>query len=178
MGHLDCFQLLDITNKASMNKIEHLSLWHCGKSSGNMPKSGIAGSQVDLFPIFWANSRLISKVIVAVYNPTTMEECSSFSTFLPRCAVTLISDFSHIVFEKCKLRVILICTAIITNDFEHFCKWFSSIWDFSVVNSLFSSISHFYWFVFLEVTILSSLYILDISRLSDLGLVKIFPPNL
>jgi hypothetical protein len=44
------------------------------------------------------------------------------------------------------------------------------------VNSLFSSIPHFLieLFVFLEITFLSSLYILDISLLLDVELVKIF----
>jgi hypothetical protein len=40
VGHLGCFQLLAITNKAT----EHVTLWHGGASFGNMAKSGIAGS--------------------------------------------------------------------------------------------------------------------------------------
>ena len=49
MGHLGCFQLLAITNKVAMNIVP---LWHGGASFGYIPKSGIAGFQVDLFPIF------------------------------------------------------------------------------------------------------------------------------
>jgi hypothetical protein len=46
----------------------------------------------------------------------------------------------------------------------------------SVENSLFSSVPHFYIGLFgiLESNFLSSVYILDISPLLDLGLVKIF----
>ena len=44
MGHLGCFQLLDITNKAAMNVAEHVSLWNGGASFGYIPKSSIAGS--------------------------------------------------------------------------------------------------------------------------------------
>ena len=46
----------------------------------------------------------------------------------------------------------------------------------SVENSLFSSVSHFLIGLFgsLEFNFLSSLYILDIGPLSDIGLVKIF----
>ena len=44
MGHLGCFQLLAITNKAVMNIVEHMPLQHGRASFGYMPKSGIAES--------------------------------------------------------------------------------------------------------------------------------------
>jgi hypothetical protein len=44
MGHLGCFQLLAITNKATVNRVEHVPLWHGGASVGYIRKSGIAGS--------------------------------------------------------------------------------------------------------------------------------------
>ena len=51
----------------------------------------------------------------------------------------------------------------------------SQPFEIPVVNSWFSSIPHFLigLFGFLVVSFLGSLYILDISHLSDLGLVKI-----
>jgi hypothetical protein len=77
------------------------------------------------------------------------------------------------------LRVVLICTSLITKDFEHFFMCFSAIQDSSVVNSRFSSIPCFLigLFVFLVIKFLSFLYILDISILSDVGLVKFFFPQ-
>jgi hypothetical protein len=54
-----------------------------------------------------------------------------------------------------------------------FFRCFSAIQYSSVENSLFSSVPHFYRVDFLESGFLSSLYILDISPLSELGLVKI-----
>jgi hypothetical protein len=47
------------------------------------------------------------------------------------------------------------------------------------VKSQFSSVLHFLigLFVFLVISFLSSLYILDITPLSDVGLVKIFFSN-
>ena len=45
MGYLGCFQFLAITNKATMNIVEHVPLWHGIASFGYIPKSGIAGSE-------------------------------------------------------------------------------------------------------------------------------------
>jgi hypothetical protein len=59
---------------------------------------------------------------------------------------------------------------------EHFFKCFSAIQDSLVENSSFSSVLHFLIGLFgsLESNFLSSLYILDISPLLDVGLVKTF----
>jgi hypothetical protein len=35
--HLGCFQLLAITNKAAMNIVKHVPLWHGGASFGYIP---------------------------------------------------------------------------------------------------------------------------------------------
>jgi hypothetical protein len=43
-GHLISFQFLAFINKATMNIVEHVFLLYFRKSSGYMPKSGIAGS--------------------------------------------------------------------------------------------------------------------------------------
>jgi hypothetical protein len=51
-GHLGCFQLLAIINKAAMNIVEHVSLLQVGTSSGHMPRRGIVISTVILCPIF------------------------------------------------------------------------------------------------------------------------------
>ena len=63
-----------------------------------------------------------------------------------------------------------------TKDVEHFFRCFSVIWYLSVENSLGSHVPHFLIGLFgsLESTFLSSLYILDISHLLDVELVKIF----
>ena len=44
MGHLDCFQVLAITNNATMSIVECVSLWHGGESLGYVSKSSIAAS--------------------------------------------------------------------------------------------------------------------------------------
>jgi hypothetical protein len=48
--------------------------------------------------------------------------------------------------KRQNLRFILICISLIIKSFEHFFKCFSAIQDSSVVNSLFSSIPHFFLF--------------------------------
>jgi hypothetical protein len=61
-------------------------------------------------------------------------------------------------------------------DFKHFFRCFSAVWYSSVENSLFRSAPYFLigLFVSLESNFLNSLYILDLSPLSDVELVKIF----
>jgi hypothetical protein len=54
-GHLGPFQLLAIINKTAMNIVEHVSLLHVGASSGNMPRSGIAGSSGSTMSSFLRN---------------------------------------------------------------------------------------------------------------------------
>ena len=44
LGHLDCFQLLDVTNKATLNTLEYVPLSHGTACFGYIPKSGIVGS--------------------------------------------------------------------------------------------------------------------------------------
>jgi hypothetical protein len=43
-GHLGCFHLLAIINKAAMNIMDHMSLLHVGASFGYMPRSDVAES--------------------------------------------------------------------------------------------------------------------------------------
>ena len=64
-------------------------------------------------------------------------------------------------------------------DAEYFFRCFSAIWNSSVVIYLFSSVPQFLieLFGFLESNFFSSLYILDISPLYDLRLVKILPQS-
>ena len=60
-------------------------------------------------------------------------------------------------------------------DVEHYFRCFSAIGDSSVENSLFSSVPILLeLFGSLESTFLNSLYILDISAILDVGLVKTF----
>jgi hypothetical protein len=77
---LGAFQFLAIINKATTNVAEHVSLLYDGGSFGYMLRSGIAGSLVELFPIFLGIARLISKVAFTTFQSTSIRDCSSFSS--------------------------------------------------------------------------------------------------
>jgi hypothetical protein len=51
-GHLGCFHLLAIINKAAMNIVDHISLLFVGTSFQYMTSSGIAVSSGRTTPIF------------------------------------------------------------------------------------------------------------------------------
>jgi hypothetical protein len=134
MGHLGCFQLLTTTNKAAMNIVKHMPLWHGGASFGYIPKNGIARSSYRFISNYWGTSRLIFRVVVQVCNPT--QQWRSVSLSLHPCQHVLSPEILILAILICvrwDLRVILICISLITEDFEHFFRCFSAILDSSVV---------------------------------------------
>ena len=74
---------------------------------------------------------------------------------------------------KWNLSVDLICISLMAKDVEHLSV--SLLLRFSVEKSLFRSVTHFLTALFdlWLPSFLSSLYILDISPLSEVGLVKV-----
>jgi hypothetical protein len=87
-GHLGSFQLLAIINKVAMNIMEHVSFLYVVASFGYMPKSGLGGPSGNSISNFQGTTGMISRLAVPVYNPTTMEEYSSFSTYSSASSVT------------------------------------------------------------------------------------------
>ena len=57
-GHLGCFHVLAVVISAAMNNGIHVS-FSILISSGNMPRSGVAGSYSGFIPIFWRNLHTI-----------------------------------------------------------------------------------------------------------------------
>ena len=144
MGHLGCFQLLAITNKATMNIVEHVPLWHGGASFGYMPKSGIAGSSGRSISNFLRNLQI-----------DFQSGCTSLQSHQQWRSVPLSPHpqqhvlppeffiLATLIGVRWNLGVILICISLMTKDFEHFFKCFWAIGGFSIENYLFSSVPHF-----------------------------------
>ena len=141
-GHLGCFQVLAMTNKAAMNIVEHMSLWHDGASFGYIAKSGITGSWGRLFPNFLRNHHIDiqggctslhshQQYRSVPFSPQPLQYKLS-SVFL---ILAILTDI------RWNLRVGLICISLYV---EHFLKCLSAILDSSVESSLFRSVFHFF----------------------------------
>jgi hypothetical protein len=150
-----------------MNIVEYVPLWHGEASFGYMPKSGITGS----------SGRSISNFL-RILQINFQSGCTSLQfhqkwrsvTFSPHPHQHVLSpEFLILAILngiRWNLRIVLICISLMTKNLEHIFKFSSAIQDSSVVSSLFSSITPFALiglFGILEVSFLSSLYILDIS---------------
>ena len=87
-GHLDSFQLLDIINNAAMNTVAHVSLLDILLEHllGICPEVLKLSPHVVLCLIFWGTAKLISRVVLLAWNPT-----SNGGVFL----------FLHILFTIC-----------------------------------------------------------------------------
>jgi hypothetical protein len=179
VGHLGCFQLLAITNKTAMHIVEYVHLWHDGASFGYSSKSGIAGPSDRSISNFLRNLQIdFQSGCTSLKSHQRWRSVPLSPHPLQHVLSPEVLILAILVGVRWNLGVILICIALIMKDFEHFFRSFSAIQDFSVVKSWFSSIPHILigLFGFLDINFLSSLYILDISSLSDVGLVKTFFP--
>jgi hypothetical protein len=165
-GHLGSIQLLAIINKTAINIVELVSFLPVEKTSGYMPKRGIAES----------SSRTISNFLRKRQNDI-QSGCTSLHSHQQWRSVPL-SPHPHkhllspeffilaiLTGVRWNLRVVLLCISLMIKDAEHFFRCFSAIQYSSGGNSLLISEAYFLMglFDFLESTFLSSLYILDIS---------------
>ena len=145
-------------------RLEHLS--------GYMPRRGIAGSSGSTISSFLRNRQ--TDFQSSCTSLQSHQQWRSIPLSLHPRQHLLSPEFLILAIltgVRWNLRVVLICISLMIKDVEHFFKCFSAIRYSSGENSLFSSEPHFLMglFDFLKSTFLSSLYMLDISPLSDLG---------
>ena len=154
-----------------MNIVEHVFLLPVGTSSGYMHRKGIAGSSSSTMSNFLRNRQTDFQSGCTSLQSNQQWRSVSLS---PHPRQHLLSPefliLAILTGVKWKLSVVLIFFSLMIKDVEHFFRCFSAIHYSSGENSLFSSEPHILMglFDFLESTLLSSLYILDISPLSDL----------
>ena len=152
--------------------MEHVSFLPVGTSSGYMPRRGIVGSSGSTMSNFLRNCQ--TDFQSGCKNLQFHQQWRSVP-LSPHPRQHLLSHefliLAILTGVRWNLRAVLICISLMIKDTEHFFRCFSAICYSSGENSFFSSIPHFLMglFDFLESTFLSSLYILDISPLSDLG---------
>jgi hypothetical protein len=153
-----------------------VSLWDGGPYFGSMPRNGIAGSWGKTIPSLLRNCQIDFKSGCTSLSSQKQEECSPSATSLTAYVIPWVFDLSHSDWCKMEFQNHFYLHSLMTKDFEHLFKCFLAIQESSVENSLFSFVHHFWIGLFgLLMFNFGSLYILDISPLFYVGLVKILP---